>query len=149
MTTTSTAVLRATAVTWRRGRARRRTMARCSSLSLRGACCTPRPEAPKAWYHVAARGNSIVPRKTRAVQHRPPSGPAAPRRGYVQWSDSWNLMLKLCCHGYSSDSRQAVCCSDQKHCCPAGFSCGLKSGSCVQDLSSWDVWFDRAVRGGL
>uniref|UniRef100_H2T2B2 Granulin b n=1 Tax=Takifugu rubripes TaxID=31033 RepID=H2T2B2_TAKRU len=45
-------------------------------------------------------------------------------------------------------SPRAVCCSDQKHCCPAGFSCD-PSGGCVQDLSSWDAWFDRSARGGL
>lgn len=82
--TTSTAVLRATAVGWRRGRARRRTRARSPFPSLRGGCCPPGPEVPAASCRVAARGNPTVPREAPAVQHQPPSGPAAPRRGYVQ-----------------------------------------------------------------
>ncbi|CAI5789905.1 Uncharacterized protein PODLI_1B030954 [Podarcis lilfordi] len=27
---------------------------------------------------------------------------------------------------------QAVCCSDQKHCCPGGYTCDVEHGSCVQ-----------------
>lgn len=96
--TTSTAVLRATTATWRRGRARRSSTARWSTPSLRGRCCTPRPETPpKASYPVAGRGKSNVPRKTRAAQHQPPSGPAAPRPEYVQRSALWNLKRKNLC----------------------------------------------------
>ncbi|CAG03026.1 unnamed protein product [Tetraodon nigroviridis] len=43
----------------------------------------------------------------------------------------------------------AVCCSDHKHCCPAGFSCDLKAGGCVRDPSPWDAWFHRPVRSRL
>ncbi|KAM8730432.1 granulin b isoform 1-T2 [Acanthopagrus schlegelii] len=51
-------------------------------------------------------------------------------------------------------SPRAVCCSDSKHCCPAGFSCDLESGGCTQqDRLSWDSLLgDRKkdfVRRGL
>ena len=36
--------------------------------------------------------------------------------------DGWE-----CC-GYMS----AVCCSDQKHCCPNGYTCDLGSGTCTK-----------------
>lgn len=33
----------------------------------------------------------------------------------------------------------AVCCSDLRHCCPAGFSCDLTAGACIQENGlSWD-----------
>lgn len=38
-------------------------------------------------------------------------------------------------------SPRAVCCSDSKHCCPAGFSCDLAAGGCTQDRLTWDAWF--------
>lgn len=39
-------------------------------------------------------------------------------------------------------SPRAVCCSDMKHCCPAGYSCDLESGGCVQQSRpSWDTLF--------
>ncbi|XP_020773799.1 granulin b isoform X2 [Boleophthalmus pectinirostris] len=34
----------------------------------------------------------------------------------------------------------AVCCPDRKHCCPAGFSCDLTSGECLQtNQLTWDA----------
>ncbi|XP_036408715.1 multiple epidermal growth factor-like domains protein 6 [Megalops cyprinoides] len=36
---------------------------------------------------------------------------------------------------------QAVCCSDMKHCCPAGFTCDPKGGSCSKSARlRWDSW---------
>ncbi|CAL1600106.1 unnamed protein product [Knipowitschia caucasica] len=35
----------------------------------------------------------------------------------------------------------AVCCPDLKHCCPAGFSCDLTTGECLQNkLPPWDIF---------
>ncbi|XP_078135049.1 granulin b isoform X1 [Sander vitreus] len=37
-------------------------------------------------------------------------------------------------------SPQAVCCSDSKHCCPAGSSCDLKAGGCtLHPQLTWDT----------
>ncbi|TKS89394.1 Granulins Proepithelin [Collichthys lucidus] len=53
-----------------------------------------------------------------------------------------------CCRISASEwaccpSPRAVCCSDSKHCCPAGFSCDLKSGGCTAQSSqlTWDSLF--------
>ncbi|XP_041818405.1 granulin b [Chelmon rostratus] len=51
-------------------------------------------------------------------------------------------------------SPRAVCCSDSKHCCPAGYTCDLKSGGCSQHSQlTWDTLFgDRkkdSVQRGL
>ncbi|KAG9343840.1 hypothetical protein JZ751_013221 [Albula glossodonta] len=36
---------------------------------------------------------------------------------------------------------KAVCCSDMKHCCPAGYSCDPKTGSCSRSGAlRWDGW---------
>ncbi|XP_022064576.2 granulin b isoform X1 [Acanthochromis polyacanthus] len=44
-------------------------------------------------------------------------------------------------------SSKAVCCSDSKRCCPAGYSCDLKAGGC--SLLSWDSLFeDRRAKFG-
>ncbi|XP_072549727.1 granulin a isoform X2 [Salminus brasiliensis] len=46
-------------------------------------------------------------------------------------------------------SPEAVCCSDMKHCCPAGYTCEV-DGSCTQESGlSWDNWkvfFSRKKR---
>ncbi|XP_054455244.1 granulin b [Anoplopoma fimbria] len=50
-----------------------------------------------------------------------------------------------CCKVSASEwaccpSPRAVCCSDSKHCCPAGFSCDLKVGGCSPDAQlTWDT----------
>ncbi|XP_034716514.1 granulin b isoform X5 [Etheostoma cragini] len=49
---------------------------------------------------------------------------------------------------------KAVCCSDSKHCCPAGYSCDLKAGGCtLHPQLTWDTLIgDRKknfVRHGL
>ncbi|TDG97743.1 hypothetical protein EPR50_G00210800 [Perca flavescens] len=37
-------------------------------------------------------------------------------------------------------SPRAVCCSDSKHCCPAGYSCDLKAGGCsLHPQLTWDT----------
>ncbi|XP_034716513.1 granulin b isoform X4 [Etheostoma cragini] len=51
-------------------------------------------------------------------------------------------------------SPRAVCCSDSKHCCPAGYSCDLKAGGCtLHPQLTWDTLIgDRKknfVRHGL
>ncbi|XP_028286498.1 granulin b isoform X2 [Parambassis ranga] len=39
-------------------------------------------------------------------------------------------------------SPRAVCCSDSKHCCPAGYLCDLKGGGCsAQSQLTWDSLF--------
>ncbi|XP_072311978.1 granulin b [Eucyclogobius newberryi] len=41
----------------------------------------------------------------------------------------------------------AECCPDQKHCCPAGFSCDLTSGECIQkNQLSWDSFLPNRKR---
>lgn len=38
-------------------------------------------------------------------------------------------------------SPRAVCCSDSKHCCPAGYSCDLKAGGCILHTQlTWDFF---------
>lgn len=52
-----------------------------------------------------------------------------------------------CCRISASEwaccpSPKAVCCSDLKHCCPAGYSCDLTAGGCTQqDRLTWDSFF--------
>lgn len=39
-------------------------------------------------------------------------------------------------------SSRAVCCADLKHCCPAGFSCDVTAGGCIQQAQlTWDYFF--------
>ncbi|XP_054622865.1 granulin b [Dunckerocampus dactyliophorus] len=50
---------------------------------------------------------------------------------------------ETCCQNSNSEwaccpSPGAVCCADLKQCCPAGFSCDLKTGSCSPTLPTWD-----------
>ncbi|XP_007953424.1 progranulin [Orycteropus afer afer] len=36
--------------------------------------------------------------------------------------------------------RQGVCCSDKRHCCPAGFRCGAKGTKCLRKkFAPWDI----------
>lgn len=41
----------------------------------------------------------------------------------------------------------ATCCPDLKHCCPAGYSCDLTTGACIQaDQLSWDSFLEHRRR---
>ncbi|MBN3312902.1 GRN protein, partial [Atractosteus spatula] len=42
---------------------------------------------------------------------------------------------------------KAVCCDDQKHCCPSGYKCDGAGGSCVRDgRLTWDMFFTERER---
>ncbi|KAM4624047.1 granulin b isoform 2-T2 [Polymixia lowei] len=44
-------------------------------------------------------------------------------------------------------SPKAVCCADSKHCCPAGYSCDLVAGGCIQQTQpTWDTFFSDRKR---
>lgn len=54
---------------------------------------------------------------------------------------------ETCCKISSTEwaccpSPKAVCCSDSRHCCPAGFTCNTAAGGCTwQSQPTWDVSF--------
>ncbi|XP_061444484.1 progranulin isoform X2 [Rhineura floridana] len=56
------------------------------------------------------------------VEHRCPDGNTCCRRGPSTWG---------CC-----PLEEAVCCSDNIHCCPKGYTCDLSAGSCLRDSRS-------------
>ena len=37
---------------------------------------------------------------------------------------------------------QATCCSDHAHCCPHGYKCGSRTGTCSRGLTSFS-WFTK------
>ncbi|XP_069041662.1 progranulin-like isoform X2 [Lepisosteus oculatus] len=59
---------------------------------------------------------------------------------------------QTCCRTSSSSwgccpFPKAVCCDDQKHCCPSGYSCDGAGGSCVRDgRLTWDMFFTERER---
>ena len=48
-----------------------------------------------------------------------------------------SLILNICL------KPQAVCCSDEKHCCPHGFTCDTGSGKCDQSNGLSIEWLEK------
>lgn len=91
-----------------------------------------------------------VPLSTVAVHSEPRDVPCDPA-GEFHCSER-----DTCCRVAASEwaccpSPKAVCCSDSKHCCPAGYSCDLQAGGCTRHSQpTWDILFrDRKTSGGL
>ncbi|KAM3863970.1 granulin a [Diretmus argenteus] len=68
------------------------------------------------------------------------------KHGAVKCDDQFSCSDgETCCKTSSTTwgccpSPNAVCCSDMKHCCPAGYTCGA-GGSCSQTIGlRWDNW---------
>jgi hypothetical protein len=42
---------------------------------------------------------------------------------------------------FSFDIPQAVCCSDERHCCPNGYTCDTQAGTCTKGAESlpWEL----------
>lgn len=40
---------------------------------------------------------------------------------------------------------QAVCCSDEVHCCPSGTTCDLQHSRCLKDTGEFLEWFGKKL----
>lgn len=143
----------------------RRTRTSSHTPSIRSKWYSPSPSSRRTtWaYHVTARETSSALRAKRAARHHPQGGPAAPPLRYLFITDLFIYVFFFFYNQIRQDVGnsffnhtsnpslhyifslfQAVCCSDSKYCCPAGFTCDSRTASCSRINSnqlSWDTFF--------